>query len=149
MLEKISIYFSIFISSAVKFIAGPTIGMATDLTIGETALFTALGMMFSVIGLTFFGRYVRLLLSLFWSKKRRILSKRNRRLVFIWQRYGIQGTAFLTPLFLTPIGGAILANSFKSPRIKILKYMSISAALWAIVLSWGVKNLKEFLIFWI
>ncbi|MDA0195238.1 MAG: hypothetical protein O2887_10860 [Bacteroidetes bacterium] len=149
MLERISIYFSIFISSAVKFIAGPTIGMATDLTVGETALFTALGMMFSVIGLTFFGRYIRFLFALIWSKKRRVFSKRNRRLVYIWQQYGIQGTAFLTPLFLTPIGGAILANSFKSPRMKILKYMGISAVLWAVALSWGVKHLREFLILWV
>ena len=147
MFEKISIYFSIFISSAVKFIAGPAIGMAADLAVFETAFFTTLGMMSTVVLFTFFGKQTRLLLSRFRRKKRKVFSRRSRRFVYIWKHYGILGTAFLTPLFLTPIGGAIIANAFKSPKQKLLTYMFLSALFWAVVLSWGTKYLKDIVIF--
>ena len=146
MLEKIALYFSIFITSAVKFIAGPTIGAASDLSILETALFTALGMMLTVTLFTLFGPEMRRLLARFSKKDKKIFTKRSRRFVAIWQKYGIPGTAFLTPLLLTPIGGAILANAFKSPKSKIFSYMTISALLWGIILTAIVKYAKDFLL---
>ena len=103
-------YFSIFISSTVKFIAGPIIGMASNLGIVETALLTALGMMLTVTLFTFFGPQMRSFLSKFRKRDRKIFSRGSRRFVRIWQNYGIPGAAFLTPLILTPIGGAILVN---------------------------------------
>jgi len=145
MIEKIALYFSIFVSSAVKFIAGPTIGMASDLTVVETALLTALGMMLTVTLFTFFGDQMRRFLSMLSKKKKKSFSKRNRRFVTIWQKYGIPGTAFLTPLILTPIGGAILANAFKSPPLKIFISMGVSALFWGFALTLSVKYLKDFI----
>lgn len=144
MVEKIALYFSIFISSAVKFIAGPTIGAVSNLSILETTLFTALGMMLTVTLFTLFGPQMRTLISRFSNKKKKVFSKRSRRFVTIWIKYGIAGTAFLTPLILTPIGGAILANAFKSSRSKIFSYMAISAVFWGIVLATVVKYAKDF-----
>jgi len=143
MLEKIALYFSIFITSAVKFIAGPTIGVASNLTVFETTLFTALGMMLTITLFTLFGRQMRSLLSKFSNKKKRIFSKRSRRFVIIWRKYGIQGTAFLTPLILTPIGGAILANAFRSRHSKIFSFMTISAVFWGFALTLLLKYAKE------
>ncbi|MEQ9425428.1 MAG: hypothetical protein RJQ09_13480 [Cyclobacteriaceae bacterium] len=144
MIEKLSIYFSIFISSAVKFIAGPLIGAAANLTILETAVFTTLGMMLSVVLFTFLGPQMRFLISRFKKKTTRKFSKRSRRFVYIWSNYGIIGTAFLTPLILTPIGGAIVVNSFKAPPKKILSSMLISGIIWAVILSAATKYLKDF-----
>ena len=146
MLEKIGLYFSIIATSAIKFIAGPTIGAASDLNILETALFTAIGMMLTVILFTFFGPQMRKLIARFSKKDKKIFSRKSRRFVIIWQKYGIPGTAFLTPLILTPIGGAILANAFKSPKSKIFSYMTISAFFWGIILSAMVKYAKDFIL---
>ncbi len=143
MIEKIALYFSIFITSAVKFIAGPAIGAASDLSIIETALLTALGMMLTVTLFTLFGPQMRSLIARFSKKKKKTFSKRSRRFVMIWIKYGIAGTAFLTPLILTPIGGAILANTFKYPKSKIFSYMAISAFFWGIVLAAIAKNARD------
>jgi len=48
-------------------------------------------------------------------------------------KHGLEGIAFLTPLFLTPIGGTILAVSMGNPKGKIILYMLISALGWALV----------------
>ena len=40
------------------------------------------------------------------------LIEHNRRKVTLWRKYGIIGVALFTPLFLTPIGGTLVANAF-------------------------------------
>lgn len=146
MIEKITLYFSIFISSTVKFIAGPTIGVAAGVSVTETAIFTAAGMMFTVTLFTFFGPQMRSLMARFRKKKKRLFTRRTRRFVFIWQKYGIPGTAFLTPLILTPVGGAILVNAFKGPRSRIFLFMTVSAVFWGFTLTLALKYLKDLII---
>lgn len=145
MIEKLALYFSIFISSTVKFIAGPTIGVAAGLSVVETATLTALGMMLTVVLFTLFGPQMRSFIARFRKKKRKLFTKRNRRFVRIWQKYGIPGTAILTPLILTPVGGAILANAFKGPKNKIFLYMTLSAVFWGFTLTWSLKYLRDLL----
>lgn len=53
--------------------------------------------------------------------------------VRIWQRAGMAGIAFLTPILLTPIGGSALAVSFNVGRVKLIGFMLVSAVFWAII----------------
>lgn len=126
-------YISVTIASTVKFVAGPFSGAALGLSWFETATCTALGMMISVIIITYTGAALQALLHRLRPRPTKRFTKRTRMAVRIWDRFGLTGIAFLTPLILTPIGGTILAVSFGVNRGKILFYMLISAILWAIV----------------
>ena len=135
MLETAGKYLTVYLSSMLKFIAGPVTGLATGLSLWETALFTACGMMSVVVLLTFVGPVFRAWIRHRLIRKGKLFSTRNRRFVKIWKRWGIFGVSFLTPLLLTPIGGALLVNAFSGDRQKIVIYMLISSVFWGFALS--------------
>ena len=135
MWELLVKYLTVLLSSTVKFVGGPIAGLATGLSYVETALFTALGMMTTVLLFTLVGKPLRSLLQrTLWKNKKRF-TRRNRRFVYIWKRWGLLGVSFLTPLILTPVGGALLANLFGGPKKQILVYMMVSAFFWGFVIS--------------
>jgi membrane protein DedA with SNARE-associated domain len=123
----------VFLSSMVKFILGPLGGYAARLHPVITILLTVAGMMTSVLAFTYFGEWLRSKLLHGVLKKRRKFSARNRKFVTLWKKYGLSGVAILTPLFLTPIGGTILAVSAGSPKERIILFMLISAVAWAVI----------------
>jgi hypothetical protein len=129
ILKVIPIYFS----SMFKFILGPVGGYAAGLTLITTILVTVAGMMTVVLLFSFFGDFMRRLL-LRIRTKRKLFSSR-RKVVIIWQKYGLLGVAILTPVILTPIGGCLLAISFGTPKEKLIFYMFVSAAFWSVLFS--------------
>lgn len=134
MWEEILKAIPVAVSSMFKFILGPLGGYAAGLHLVTTIVATVIGMMTSVVAFTFFGNWMRTtILSRFFKSKK--FSGSNRKFIGIWKKYGIAGVAALTPLFLTPIGGTILAVSFGTPRDKLLIAMLISAVAWAIIFS--------------
>lgn len=129
-------WLSIALSSSVKFVMGPLLGKAYHLPWWQTAIFTFLGMMltvilFSTVAKAFFHRYLKGL----FNKRERRITPNKRRVVKIWLKYGISGVAFLTPILLTPIGGTIVASAFGEHPAKIIRYMAVSGAFWAVVIS--------------
>ena len=144
MLELLAKYLTVLLSSTIKFVGGPIAGLATGLSYVETALFTALGMMTTVLVFTLLGAPLRKFLQrTIWKNKKRF-TRRNRRFVYIWKRWGLLGVSFLTPLILTPVGGALLANIFGGPKKQIIMYMMASAFFWGFVicgLFFSVKGL--------
>jgi membrane protein DedA with SNARE-associated domain len=137
MWQELAMAIPVFLSSALKFILGPIFGEALGLHPVTTWIATVSGMMLSVVAITFFGGWLR----------RRVLKKRpgepqqatsNRKFSGIINKYGLGGVAFLTPLFLTPIGGTIIAVSMGKPRERILLFMFISAAGWALIFTVGI-----------
>jgi hypothetical protein len=118
----------------VKFVAGPLFGTAHQLTVLETAVFTILGMMTTVLIILLIGGKTRewFLQKTGLDKK---ISRGNVRFRHIWERYGVPGIAFITPLILTPIGGAVLAVMMGGSRKKIVKYMFVSAIFWGFAIS--------------
>ena len=138
-MELLIKWLSIALSSAVKFFAGPLLGKVYHLPWWQTAICTFLGMMvavilFSTVARAFFHKYMK---GLFNRNERRI-TPNKRRMVRVWNKFGISGIAFLTPILLTPIGGSIVAISFGEHPTKIIGYMAVSAAFWAIVASLGI-----------
>lgn len=128
-------YLTVYLSSMVKFIAGPVTGLATGLTYWESVLISVFGMMTSVLILTLLGPKLRCWVKRRLMGKQKRFTKSSRIFVRVWRRWGIIGVSFLTPLLLTPIGGALLANAYSGERSKILLYMLISAVFWSFVLS--------------
>lgn len=128
----------VYFSSMVKFIFGPASGYGLGLNLLTTVLATVAGMMTVVLAFAFFGGWLRSKIIHKFFKNRKKFSVRNRRFVTIWKKYGVAGVAALTPLLFTPIGGAILAVSFGSPRDKLIVYMFISASFWALVFTTAI-----------
>ncbi len=126
-------YVSVVVASTIKFVGGPLSGAALGLTWLETAACTTLGMMLSVVVIAYAGAALQTLRRRYRAQPPKRFTKRTRFAIRIWQRFGLAGIAFLTPLILTPIGGTALAVSFGVERAKLLLYMLISGVLWAIV----------------
>jgi hypothetical protein len=69
------------------------------------------------------------------DRSRKIFTRRNRRFVRIWNRYGLIGVAFLTPVvFSIPIG-TIVANSLVRNKRKIFVYMFFSVVFWSVLIN--------------
>jgi hypothetical protein len=67
--------------------------------------------------------------------KKKIFSKRSRRMVKLWKKYGLVGLAALTPvIFSIPIGTFFMARLEKN-RKKILLYMFISITCWSLIIT--------------
>jgi hypothetical protein len=99
----------------------------------ETILCTWVGMMFTVTVMLTIGRFLVQQIARIRVQKPKLFSGRVRYAVSIWQRFGIKGIAVMTPLLFTPIGGSLLALSFKVPTARVLFFMAISGIFWAIV----------------
>jgi uncharacterized membrane protein len=129
-------YLSVALASTLKFFGGPIAGVVLKLTWIETAICSAIGMMFSVLVLTYVGGAIQD----FIKKRRKTppkkFSRTNRIAVNIWKRFGIIGIAFLTPPLFTPLFGPILAVAFKVPRPAIFLWMSASAIIWGLAISY-------------
>lgn len=130
-------YLVVYILSGIKIIFGPTLGLAYGFTIVETVLLSLLGMMTTVYLLSYFGEEIRTLARRIflpvWKKK--VFTPRRRRLVRIWNKWGVPGIAFLTPLLLSPIGGAILVNALGGRKQEIFKWMWIFGGAWSLILT--------------
>ena len=131
ILKAIPVYFS----SMLKFIFGPIGGYAAGLNLITTILVTVAGMMTVVLSFTYAGNWLREKVIHRFFGKRKKFSESNRKFVRIWKKYGLFGVAALTPIFLTPIGGSILAVSSGSPKEKIVLFMFISASVWSVIFS--------------
>lgn len=128
-------YISVVLASMVKFVAGPLAGLALNLSWWETAICTVVGMMFSVVIFVFLGGAIQQLMARYRKTQPRLFSKRSRLAVRVWKKSGMTGIAFLTPLLFTPIGGTLIAVSFKVKRPILLAQMLIWGSVWGIVFS--------------
>jgi hypothetical protein len=129
-------YLSVYLVSMVKFFAGPVTGVTIGLTYLETVLLTIAGMMTTVVIFSVIGRAF----SKWWAIRQRaqnkpMFSKKNRRIIKIWNSFGVAGVAFLTPILLTPIVGTVVAALFGAPRKQILLHMLWSAIAWSFLLN--------------
>ena len=126
-------YFAVMAASSVKFVAGPLAGFGLGLSMVETIVCTWVGMMTTVTIMLTVGRFLVQQIGRLSVQKPKLFSGRARYAVRVWQRFGIIGIAVMTPLLFTPIGGSLLALSFKVPTARVLFFMAVSGIFWAIV----------------
>jgi uncharacterized membrane protein len=141
MFSQIAKYLTVYLISTIKFIGGPLAGVAAGLSWGETFIFTVLGMMTTVLLLSLLGENARKRLFKRLNKKKKLFTPKNRRLVRMWRKYGLKGVAFLTPIFLSPIIGTVMAISFGEPVKRIFFYMLGSALFWGVIFSLFINEL--------
>lgn len=126
-------YFAVMAASSIKFVAGPLTGFGLGLSMLETIICTWVGMMFTVTVMLTIGHFLVQQISRIRIQKPKLFSGRVRYAVSIWQRFGIKGIAVMTPLLFTPIGGSLLALSFKVPTPRVLVFMAISGIFWSVI----------------
>lgn len=143
MVEYIITFFGIYLMTLFKFIAGPVLGSVAGYSLLETMLVTVSGMMSSVVVFTFLGEWLKRQWDMRFNRKRLVFSKKNRRIVRVWQKSGAAGVAFLTPLLLTPIGGTLVMTSFGVHRKIILSYMLISSIWWSFFFGISIDMLLD------
>lgn len=129
---------SVYVSSMIKFIFGPIGGKAAGLHLITTMVVTAAGMMTVVIAFTYFGEYIRKIISRWTSKGKEPKGDAPKKKSDFFRKYGLAGIAFFTPIILTPIGGTLLAVGISPNREKIIFYMLISACVWSVILTLAV-----------
>lgn len=134
-------YTGVMIATGLKFIAGPIAGFGLGLTWYETVICTWIGAMLTITITLSIGRLLIEFVGRFRKKKPMLFSKRVRYAVQIWQKFGIKGIAALTPLIFTPIGGSLLALSFKVPLPRVLFFMAFSSFLWALFYTGAIYQL--------
>lgn len=86
-----------------------------------------------------------------YSRKRKIFTKRNRRIVKIWKKYGLTGIAIVTPVIISIPIGTVIANSLENNKKKILFYMFLSILFWSLTMTTifeilhvnSIKDLQE------
>lgn len=127
-------YVTVYLISAFRFFLGPTLGIGYGLSILETATLTTVGMMTTVYMFSYYNQSIqRISRKLFSKKEQKVFTPRKRKFVKIWKTYGIKGVAFITPIILSPVVGAILCNAVGGKRSEIIKWMWFSAVFWALI----------------
>ena len=135
MLSELMKYIIVYLISMFKFIGGPAFGSAYDLNLAGTATMSVLGMMTSVTIISFFGLKLRTWIQKKYSFKRKVFTRRNRRIVKIWRGYGEFGVSFFTPILFSPVIGTLLVVTLGGKRKRVFTYMLISAVFWAFIVT--------------
>ncbi len=141
--EEIATFVSIWLLTMLKFIFGPTLGYAAGFPFWVTILVTIGGMMSSVLVFSYFGAIIRVRVFEKYFPRKKLFTKGNRRTVRLWKKYGVTGTAILTPILLTPIGGTIVMVAAGTPKRNILIAMFFSAVFWSSFFTAGLYLLGK------
>ena len=145
MLGEILKYLSVYLVSMVKFFAGPLTGVTVGVTYLESVLLTIAGMMTTVVIFSIVGRaFSKWIAAKRRAKNKPVFSKKNRRIIKIWNSFGVAGVAFLTPILLTPIVGTVVAALFGASRKQIFIHMLWSAVVWSALLNLMVFEFSDF-----
>ncbi len=138
-------YLSVYLLSMVKFFGGPLAGISMGLSFWMTLLLSVTGMMTSVFIFSQVGMLVsRWYVEKHRAKKKPIFTKKSRKIVQIWQKFGIQGIAFLTPVLFSPVIGTIMATVLGASQRRILLHMLWSAVFWGITFTFALHELRHF-----
>lgn len=143
MLEEILKYLGIYLLACLKSILPPLLGPAAGLQSWEIIVITVVGLMTSVVVFNFLGENIKKHFIPVFHKNHKVFTPKTRRMVRLWKKYGIIGVCFLTPLILSPPGGAMLVSSVGAPRKKVFLYMLVFGIFWAIVWTYSVEWLVE------
>jgi len=134
-----------------KFMLGPIAGAVSGLGLWQTFGLTVFGMMTSVVLAAYLGQWLRAFVKTRLAPKlgkSKLFTRGNRRLVTNWNRYGLPGVAFMTPILLSPIGGTLLAVSFGETPRRIVPAMLASALFWGLALTWLARTAGTYMPHW-
>lgn len=74
-----------------------------------------------------------------WLYSRRWFSKRRERVEGLWNRYGLMGVAFQSPVFAGTLLSTLVALGLGAPARKLLFWISVSLVFWGALLTGAVS----------
>ena len=127
----------LWIFIGLKFVIGPASALAYGLTKFETLLFVFSSSGFWSIFYYYTGAKIQDWYNAKFpsKKKKKVFSKRNRKIVALKNKFGAWGLAFLIPLISIPISALIASKYFKHDKKIWLKYL-LASAFWSVVLTY-------------
>lgn len=110
------------------------VGIALQAHPIETASFTALGSITTVILLYYFGERVKKYVMKKWSQEK--LDSKKGRLSHIMDKYGTAGLGIICPGLFGPITTIIVGLLIVKPTGKLMPYLIIGIILWSFALTY-------------
>lgn len=69
------------------------------------------------------------------ARRKKVFTKRNRKIVALWKKYGLAGLAFFTPVILSIPIGTVVANIYVPNRKRIFLFMFVSILFWSVLMT--------------
>lgn len=135
-------YLAVALASTLKYLGGTFTGFALGLHWVETAVCSTIGMMFTVLLISYAGAPIRDFLSNIRKNRPKRFTRFNRLAVKVWKVFGTKGIAFLTPALFTPPLGSALLVAFRAPRKGSFFWMLVSGLVWGVVFTLLVYELR-------
>jgi len=130
---------SVFLTSAVKFFAGPLLAKSFGFGYLQTIFVTSLG---GCVGVFVFfnlgARIVHFFPNFFKpiKEKRKVFTKKNKFLVMLIRNYGLFGIAIFSPILISiPVGSFLAARFFENDKKTAIIILSMSVVLWSVSIS--------------
>jgi hypothetical protein len=123
---------SVLISGVLELWVAIPLGFALQLHPVTTAILSGLGSMISAVLIIFFGSKLRNWLI---QRFQRTNKGKGSRMGKIWNRYGIIGLGFLSPLITGAPLGAAIGVSFNAEPRKLLLWMAVGIVFWSGILT--------------
>lgn len=125
-----------------------------NFTFWESIALAIFGGMLGVVVFSYFGEAIKRTWQRIFPKKKTLdkitINRFLRTIVYVRQRYGLAGIAFLTPPILTVPVGAMLAGSFYKNKLQIFSYMFVAFTFWSVLLCGAYYTLGlEFNLDWL
>ena len=130
---------SVFLTSAVKFFAGPILAKSFGFSYIQSILLSSIGgisgvLLFFKLGsklVLFFPNYFKSN-----TKKKKIFTKKNKFYVLLIRDYGMFGIALLSPILISiPIGSFLAARFFDANSVMVRVILCMSVVFWSVTLS--------------
>lgn len=116
----------------------------------ETILYTNIGGLLGIIVFAYISKSSIKIINSLWPKKsdyskrpKKIFTKRNKRLIFLKNKFGLPGIIILSPVILSiPIGVLLVTKYFRYKKINYL-YLLAGQFLWSILFTTMYFKAKE------
>lgn len=134
----------LFLLSSVKFLFAPASTIALGYNLPKTIIITFCGGSF---GITVFY-YLGTAIANWWAKqkktrKKKVFTKSNRKLVYIKNKYGLIGLCLITPGIISiPVGSILAAKYFRHDK-RTFPYLIASLFIWCVALSFIAYYFKK------
>jgi uncharacterized membrane protein len=126
---------SVFGTSMLELVAAIPLGFILKLSPVETALLSAAGAIAIAAIVIYLGGSLRAWLLKRIEKK----GSRKGRMQRIWEKYGVIGLGFLSPLLTGAPLGAAIGISLGAPTGKLMFWMSFGILFWSVALTAAVS----------
>lgn len=138
--ELIGKIISIVFMSAIKFLFAPILALTLHLTYWQSVIFMIVGGILGSIVFVFGSERILL----FWrkitnAKPKPLFSRKSRRYVAMWKKFGAPGIAVISPIISIPVAGFLMARFGVQFKVAV-QYMVLSLIAWAFILNLIVQK---------